>query len=169
MPRRFFKKHLPTPDALSEHKVLRKIGVGLHEPAIWHLSRRTVARAFAIGLLVAMLPIPMQMAVAALFAIQFRASLPLAVSLVWLTNPITMPPIFYFNYRVGCWMFSITPVKPEDGLSLAWLKALAVQSWLPLYGGSLILGFLLAVVGYFSISGYWHWQVKRRWLTRRRR
>lgn len=170
MPRRFFKKYLPTPEQLAKHQILRRVSGSLHEPAIWHLSRRTVARAFAIGLFVAMLPIPMQMACAAVIALHSRASMPLAISLVWLTNPLTMPPVFYLNYRVGCWLLGQPAISvPEDGFSLAWLERLVSESWFALYFGSVILGALLALIGYFSISALWHWHVRRRFRKRRKR
>ena len=42
----------------------------------------------AVGLFVALMPIPLQMAVAAAIAILVRSNLPISVSLVWLTNPV---------------------------------------------------------------------------------
>lgn len=41
------------------------------------------------------------MLLAAAVAIPLRVNLPLSVALVWLTNPLTMPPIFYGTYLVG--------------------------------------------------------------------
>lgn len=95
MPRRLFKRYMPTPDSIKGNKSLRFLGKLIHDPNLWHLNRHSVARAMAIGLFWAMIPMPMQMLAAAAVAIPLRANLPISIGLVWLTNPITMPPIFY--------------------------------------------------------------------------
>ena len=110
MPRRFFKRYMPHPDRLKAHKSLRFLGTLTHDPNLLHLNRHSVSRAMAIGLFWAMIPMPLQMLVAALCAVPARANLPIAVGLVWLTNPLTMPPVFYCNYKVGAWLMD-TPVS----------------------------------------------------------
>jgi uncharacterized protein (DUF2062 family) len=49
-----------------------------------------------VGLFCAFIPVPFQMLLAAPSAIIFSANLPVSIALVWITNPITMPPIFFF-------------------------------------------------------------------------
>jgi uncharacterized protein (DUF2062 family) len=77
------------------HKNLSFLGEKLHDPNLWHLNRRSVSAAFAIGLFAAWIPTPGQMVIAAIIALYFRANLPISVALVWITNPLTMPPMFY--------------------------------------------------------------------------
>ena len=104
MPKKFIKRHAPDKEAIRDHKYMRIFGKLLYDPNLWHLNRRSVSGAFAVGLFWAFIPIPFQMVTAAATAIPARVNLPISVALVWITNPITMPPMFYSTYRVGTWI-----------------------------------------------------------------
>ena len=73
-------KFIPDPEVIKQHKSLQFLGDKLHEPNLWHLNRRSVAMAFAVGLFCAWIPTPTQMAFAAVGAIYFRANLPISVA-----------------------------------------------------------------------------------------
>ena len=60
----------------------------MEETHLWQLSRTTTARAFAIGLYCAMLPVPGQMIISTALAIVFSANIPLSFSLIFITNPV---------------------------------------------------------------------------------
>ena len=77
-------------EKIKHEKVLKILGPAILQPNLWHLNRKSVSRAIAIGLFCAFLPIPLQMVLAAFFAIIFAANLPISVILVWITNPITI-------------------------------------------------------------------------------
>ncbi len=166
MPRRFFKRYMPHPDRLKAHKSLRFLGTLIHDPNLLHLNRHSVSRAMAIGLFWAMIPMPLQMLAAALCAVSARANLPIAVGLVWLTNPLTMPPVFYCNYKVGAWLLD-TPVSPMPmELSLAWVRQMLDSHWQPLFLGSFVVGVVVAILGYIATQSYWRWWVGRSWRKR---
>ncbi|PZR30628.1 MAG: DUF2062 domain-containing protein, partial [Ectopseudomonas oleovorans] len=112
------------------------------------------------------IPMPMQMLAAAAVAIPLRANLPISIGLVWLTNPITMPPIFYCTYILGAWIMQTPPVRMPQTLSLEWIAAEAAVLWKPLYLGSFVAGIILAALGYVLTMLYWRWWVQRSWRKR---
>lgn len=125
MPRRFLQRYMPKPETLSRQRSLRFMSHLIADPGLWILSRRSVANAFSVGLFSAMLPIPFQMVVAAFGAWVLRCNLPLSVGLVWITNPLTMPLIFYGNYRLGAWLMQAPAerrqsVSPRAGSPSRW-------------------------------------------------
>lgn len=173
MPRNFIKRYLPHPERVRDHKSLRFLGEILHEPNLWHINRHSIARAFLIGLFWMMIPIPLQMLAAALCAIWINGNLPLSVALVWISNPLTMPPIFYFNYRFGALLLGREPLPYEFEFSLSWMGQRLMEIGLPLYLGSLVLGVFLGCTGYLTIQFLWRRHIRRhlrrRQLARRRR
>lgn len=166
MPRHLIKRLTPDPLALKKHKYLRHLGALLHDENLWHLNRRSVAGGVATGLFWAMIPIPAQMVTAALSAIVFRVNLPISVALVWLTNPITMPPVFYFNYLVGTWLLGTPANVGEFQLSLEWIGTELNAIWKPLYFGSVVTGVVFGGLGYAAMRLYWRWHVLKRFKTR---
>ncbi|MCK5718127.1 MAG: DUF2062 domain-containing protein [Thiomargarita sp.] len=166
--KKFFKHSLPQVTHIKAHPNLQFLGTLLHDPNLWHLSRRSLAGGMAIGLFVAFIPIPMQMLLAAALAIVTRVNLPLAVSLVWITNPITMPPIFYFSYKVGAFLLGIPELQGDFSLSQEWLLSSLGTIWYPLGLGSFVLGTFSASIGYVLVNSLWRLQVHRLWKTRRK-
>lgn len=167
MPRRFIKRYMPHPDRIKDNKSLRFLGQLIHDPNLWHLNRHSVARAMAIGLFWAMIPMPLQMLAAALTAIPARANLPISVSLVWLTNPLTMPPVFYCSYALGAWLMDTPALEMPDEITLHWIAGILAHHWQPLYLGSFVAGLVCAALGYVMTRIYWRWWVQRSWRKRR--
>jgi uncharacterized protein (DUF2062 family) len=170
MPKKILKKYSPNPEKIKNMKGLGILGKWLGNPALWHFHRNSVAKAFVIGLFWMAIPVPSQMLFAAIFAILFRANLPLSVALVWISNPITMPPIFYFNYLVGTWILG-TPAQEglHFELSWQWMMTTLDHIWLPLYLGSAVVGLVLGGISYLLIQIYWRWHVTQQWHERRQR
>lgn len=151
-------------------KGLGVLGKWLHNPNIWHLNRHSVSKAFFIGLFWMSIPIPSQMIASAFTAIFFRANLPLSVALVWISNPFTMPPIFYFNYLVGTFILGY---EAQENLSFElswhWIVNVLGELWLPLYLGSVIVGIVLGSTAYFVVNILWRHHVAKSWFSRKTR
>ena len=169
MPKDLIKRYLPDPEKIKEIKALHFLGDVLHEPNLWHINRRSITRACLIGVFWAFIPMPFQMVAAALFAIWLNSNLPLSVALVWISNPLTMPPIFYFNYRVGAWVLHRPPLPFDFELSWKWVSERLVNVGIPLYFGSVLCGLVFGLAAYFIIQYLWRRKIRRDWRRRQQR
>lgn len=115
-----------------------------------------------------MIPMPLQMLLAAAIALIWRANIPLSVALVWISNPLTMPPMLYANYKLGTWILQTPSYQLDFEWSKSWLLDQLHMLWKPLYTGSFTSGFVLAVIAFFTVQLLWSWKVKRNWLKRKR-
>jgi len=162
----FFKRSLPPVTHFKAHPQLQFLGKRLHEPNLWHLNRHALAGGTAVGLFTAFIPIPLQMFLAAALALYFRVNLPLSVSLIWLTNPLTIPPLFYCAYYIGSLLLDMPIQSLEFNFSSEWLLWTFKNFWQPLLLGCLVLGMMSALTGYLLIHGLWRLQVVRLWRQR---
>lgn len=169
MARKFIKRFMPNVHHVRDHRLLQIFGTLLHNPNLWHLNRYSVSSAFAIGLFMATMPMPFQMIPAACLAIIFHANLPISVALVWLSNPVTMPPFFFFCYKVGAWILQTEPRPFNFELSMDWLLQQLAHDWQPFLLGCFVVGTVLALLGYFGMRSFWRWHVIREWEARKAR
>ncbi len=168
MPRRFLNKFFSNYNIRGE-KSFSIFGALLHDDNLWHMNRRSVAGACALGLFSAFIPIPFQMLLAGGLAIIFRCNLPIAVALVWVTNPITMPPLFFLAYKVGTWLTDVHLGPFDFELSLNWMFTELHDRWRPFLAGCLFMGSLSAVLGYIAARVIWRIYVVSFWKNRKLR
>jgi hypothetical protein len=169
MTRKIIRRWLPDPKHIHTQPILRPVAHWLHHSSLWYLNRRTAAGACAVGLFWAFIPIPWQMLPAAITAIALRVNLPVSVALVWITNPLTMPPIFYFTYKIGSWLLRTQPRAVQFELSWAWLTGELTVVWQPFLLGSLVVAIAASALGYFAMRGFWRLHAVRDWQRRRDR
>ena len=169
MPRKFLKKITPDPKKITENRFMKIFGKLIHDPGLWHLNRYSASGAFAVGLFMCFMPIPFQMVIAAGLAILFRVNLPLSVLLCWITNPITIPPMFYFAYLVGTWVLSWPPSEFAFELSFEWLGNELIHIWQPFLLGCFICAAVLSFIGYHTISLSWRYHVVMAWKARQQK
>jgi len=169
MPKHIIKKYMPDHNLVRNHKSLRIFGRLIHDPNLWHLNRRSVSGAFFVGLLCAFIPIFPQMVTSAALAIIVRVNLPISVALVWLTNPITIPPLFYITYRMGCWLLGEDAAVEQFQMSAEWIESVLGEIWWPLLLGGTVAGLILGALGYALIRCFWRWHVVREMRKRKAR
>jgi uncharacterized protein (DUF2062 family) len=167
MPKKTLMRLFPNPKTIQQHPSLQFLGTLLHQPNLWHLNRRYVSRAFLVGVFFAFMPMPFQMVAAALVGVFIHSNLPISIGLVWISNPITIPPIFYFTYKVGTVLLD-TPTRAfEIELSLDWALTELSTIWEPLLLGSLLCGVIFAALGFIGIRLVWRFNVISAWNKRK--
>lgn len=124
----------------------------LDQPVLWSTEAEPLARAMAVGVFVGMLPLPGHMLMAGFLAVFFRANLLLSILMVWVSNPITLAPITYFEYKLGTillkspvYQFSFEPTRE-------WFTHHFIHLWRPLFLGTLLLASGAAALSYLLLK-----------------
>ncbi len=169
-PRHFLKRYIGGRETLARTRATGWLGKRLHDAEIWHLGRRSVAGGVGLGFFLAFIPLPIQMLIAAPLSLIFRVNLPVTMAALWLTNPVTMAPIFLFAFKVGAWITSreaqIAAIKFEA--SFDGMAAVFDEVWLPLLVGCFVCGISAAAVGNLAVRWIWRAYLLRRRRQRRR-
>src|SRR2546425_13156570 len=103
MPRKFFRKYLPSRESVRQNRFVARFGSLLRHPNLWHLNRRSVSCGVAAGIFAGLLPgsNPVQFVVAALLAGAFRVNLRVSVVVTLYTNPFTIVPLYLIAYDLA--------------------------------------------------------------------
>ena len=132
-------------------------------------SVHRIALGAAIGVFIAFTPtIGIQMLLIFFATSLFRANAAAGVPMAWITNPLTIPPVFYWNYRIGCLLLGKSDSAVEEfrkalvdlmGRDLTWW-ALVKEWWdlcmrvaAPLIVGSVVVG-AVAGLGTYGLMYY---------------
>ena len=178
MPRKFFRKYLPDPQALRSSRLVAAFGRWLHHPNLWHLNRRSVSGAVAIGLFAGLVPGPLQMLTALALAVPLKKNLPIALLVTLYTNPFTIVPLYLLAYAYGSLLLPgeraahVTHFEFDWGNFAESLRGLG--EWMlslgkPLAVGLVALGCTLALIGYVAVQIGWRLYVVAAWRARARR
>jgi uncharacterized protein len=108
-----------------------------------------IAKGFALGVFIAMTPtIGFQMIIAVFIAFLLRENKIAAALGVWVSNPITAPFIYAFQYETGRIILGMERARLPREFTLEAISNLGWEVLLPLCLGSLIFGFLCAALSY---------------------
>jgi len=179
MPRKFFRRFLPTHSSISANPWFVRFGGRLQHPNFWHLNRHSVAGGVAVGLFAGLVPGPLQMLVALLLAIPLHVNLPVALLVTLYTNPLTIVPLYLLAYQYGALLIghSADDVAVKT-FEMDWLNLAdsmrALGHWCLSLGKPLALGLpalalTLAGIGYFGVKLAWRVHVTLAWRARRAR
>lgn len=164
---RWIARNSPTREDMAKSRWTRPFA---SRSDLWRFTRRSVPRGVAVGLLVGIfLMIPgLQIIGAALLALPFRANIPIAAAMTFLSNPATTPFILTASYFVGSWFgLGGTAALPGRGASIgdwsAWLFSDAAPA---LVSGLFIIAVAAAAIGYAVTGIGWRLWQGRKWRRR---
>ena len=115
---------------------------------------------------IALLPLPGQTLIALLAALLLRVNVPVAAVTTWVTNPVTMGPVFYWEYSLGRLILDIPRRPVEIDLSWEWVTSGFLAIWKPLLLGCFISATIVASLGFVSVSVIWRLIVAARYRRR---
>jgi uncharacterized protein (DUF2062 family) len=172
--RRLTRRWEPFVADITGHRWVRTYAPRLADPDLWHLNRRSTARAVAIGLFSGLIPGPFQVIGSVLLSIGLRANFPLAAITTLYTNPFTIVPLYLVAYEYGAlFVHGAAHPMPRPPPDFVWSLDFfgAVAGWMgqlgkPLAVGVLMLGLTLALVGWCVVR--LGWRCHTVWAWRRR-
>jgi len=162
------RRNLPTRESMENNRLLRPVAHRVLAPELWRFTRRSVPRGVALGMVAGILFPVAQIAIAALLALPFRANVPAAALVTFVTNPFTTPFIILLAIQLGRWALRVDAVQAAPHVAEA---ATGWVSWLWSMGpafatGMLILTLVGAVGGYALTALGWRLWIARKWRHR---
>ncbi|MCP4009285.1 MAG: DUF2062 domain-containing protein [Proteobacteria bacterium] len=160
--RQSVKRQILKSRKIKEHRVLGYFGEAFDRRCLWHVTRFSVAKAFAVGVFSAYLPVPFEMIIAAILAYIVRANLPISVILIWISNPFTWALLWGPPYLLGALILG-EPGAPVPVLTREWIQ----DHYSALFLGCSLVGAAMGVAAYFTVLLLWRLDVVKRWELRR--
>jgi uncharacterized protein (DUF2062 family) len=127
---------------------------------LWSFKGSSIRPALFWGVIISLSPlVGIQMLIAFFVAFLSRANLPLMVAIQWISNPFTMGPIYYADYKIGRILLELTGFKTSNNKLLSksydWsnfefkdlLKLL--DTFPPMFVGGAVLGVFFGVISVF--------------------
>ncbi len=128
-------------------------------PQYLSTNRKMVSKAVLIGLFIAFIPMPMQMLLVIGMMPFFKFNVPIALAMCWLSNPFTMPPMYYMEYKTGSFLLGSEALSVE--MTLEWFGANIDNIFIDLYFGTLIYAVVGSLTGYWLVNHFWKSSVHR--------
>lgn len=153
------RRQAPGKDEILASPWMAPVRPHLQDDRLWHLERQSVARGVAAGLFMGLLLPVAQIVFAVVASVMVRGNVPVSAACTLVTNPLTVPPIYYAAYQLGERML------PET-LDLTWLMSDATHwlgqslNWAITHGTPLMTGLLMlatagAALGFACVHLLW--------------
>ncbi len=153
------KRQAPGKDEILATSWLSPVRPYLLDDRLWTLERHSVARGVAMGLFMGVLMPVAQILFAVAGAVAVRGHVPISAACTLVTNPLTVPPIYYAAYQLGQ---ALLPASLKlGGLTVDaqhWLAE--ALNWAVTHGTPLMLGLLVlasgsALLGFAGVQILW--------------
>ncbi|XOZ34727.1 DUF2062 domain-containing protein [Halomonadaceae bacterium KBTZ08] len=167
------------PSLQARYRILRRRGHNwlVGHPRLWHLLYVTgclgggveaAARGVSVGLFVGLTPtVGFQTLFMILGCVALRGNFPAAFAVSWLSNPITMAPLYWAFHELGEQLTVVLPVSLD--IIPAWMLEGIGDAMTFTAIGSLLVAIPFSVGGYLATHGLSRWLQIRRRMRRERR
>lgn len=122
-------------------------------------SRKMVSKAVFIGIFIAFIPMPMQMAAVLAMMPFFKFNVPIALAMCWFSNPFTMPPMYYMEYLTGNFLLGREGIDSVK-LTMGWFRNHWDDIIVPLYTGAAFYSIVVSSIIYAIVNLLWIKSVK---------
>jgi len=166
---RWLAKHSPTREELARSRWMRPFTRVLRSE-YWRFTRRSVPRGVAVGMWVgifALIP-GVQIIGSALLSVPFRANIPIAAAMTFLTNPFTTPFLLGASWFVGTslGLGGVRGVPGRNASMAEWVSWLFSDAALATVTGLFLIATVTAAVSYLVSMLIWRWWTGRKWRRR---
>ena len=114
-----FLRPLPRRSNIHRYPVLKWFSETAYKKSfLWSFKSKPIQSALFWGIWISLLPIVgIQMVVVFFVSLLVRANLPVIVALQWISNPLTMGPIYFADYKIGMTLLKLVGVDyPKNKL-----------------------------------------------------
>ncbi|MFN2333947.1 MAG: DUF2062 domain-containing protein [Wenzhouxiangellaceae bacterium] len=118
-----------------------------------NVDEYALARGVAVGLVVGLTPtVGIQTFMMLIASLTFRANFPAAMVVSFVSNPLTMGPLYYGFNQLGAWLMDRLPIShaPVSGLG----QGIASET-LAMVIGSLVIALPAGLIGYVLFLFFW--------------
>ncbi len=122
--------------------------------AYFNINRLMITRGVFIGFFWAFIPMPMQMLAVVAVTPFFRFNVPVAITLVWLSNPLTMPPMYYMEYLTGNFILGREGIEGMEP-TIEWFTQNMGDIFVPLYVGTAFYSIVVSGIMTFIVNWLW--------------
>lgn len=142
-------------NTFSKNEYIIKFSKMVSAENLWHFHRESVAKACALGVACGWIPLPMHTLIAVAIAVLIDCNIPLTAVAIWVANPITMPFMYYYAYKLGAMILNIDMVNIHFHLTMHDILKVLHLIWEPFLLGCLICGVLSGLVTYLLAHLLW--------------
>ena len=127
--------------------------------AYFAINRRAVTKGLLVGLFWGFIPMPFQMLGVIITTPIMRFNVPIGLATVWLSNPITYPPLWYLEYLTGNLILGREGIENIE-LTMQWFQTHWDDIIVPLYVGTAFYSTVVSFLIYLLVNWLWVKSVK---------
>ncbi len=122
--------------------------------AYFAINRRAVTRGLLVGLFWGFIPMPFQMLGVIITTPLMRFNVIIGLATVWLSNPVTYPPLWYLEYKTGNLILG-KPGLENVELTMSWFQNHWDDIVVPLYVGTAFYSTVVSYLIYLFVNWLW--------------